>query len=109
MLPRPPQPLRQRHPPHPAGGTILIEAQAAPGAAILSIQDECGGIPDADLPRVFDIAFRGDEARRRDERGGGLGLAISRGLIEAHAGTVTVANTAGGCRFTVRLPAEARR
>ncbi|MEU6248821.1 HAMP domain-containing sensor histidine kinase [Glycomyces sp. NPDC047010] len=93
----------------PAGGTVLIEAQAAPGAAVLSIQDECGGIPEADLPRVFDIAFRGDEARRRDERGGGLGLAISRGLIEAHAGTVTVANTAGGCRFTVRLPAGDRR
>jgi len=93
----------------PAGGTILIEAAAAPGAAVLSIQDQCGGIPDADLPRVFDIAFRGDEARRRDERGGGLGLAISRGLIEAHAGTVTVANTAGGCRFTISLPAGARR
>ncbi|GAA1659505.1 HAMP domain-containing sensor histidine kinase [Glycomyces endophyticus] len=91
-----------------AGGTVLVEAAAEPGAAVLSIQDGCGGIPDADLPRVFDIAFRGDEARHRDARGGGLGLAITRGLIEAHAGTVTVANTAGGCRFTVRLPAGVR-
>ncbi|MFG3340788.1 sensor histidine kinase [Glycomyces sp. NPDC048151] len=93
----------------PAGGTVLVEAATGEGEAILSIQDECGGIPEADLPRVFDIAFRGDEARRRDERGGGLGLAISRGLIEAHAGEVTVANTAHGCRFTVRLPAGDRR
>jgi len=93
----------------PPGGTIAFEAATAEGTAVLHIQDECGGIPPADLPRVFDIAFRGDEARQRDERGGGLGLAISRGLIEAHAGTVTVANTGRGCRFTVRLPVGGRR
>ncbi|GAA2263013.1 HAMP domain-containing sensor histidine kinase [Glycomyces scopariae] len=93
----------------PAGGTVRIEAAADAGAAVLHIDDECGGIPAADLPRVFDIAYRGDRARARDDRGGGLGLAISRGLIEAHAGTVTVANTSTGCRFTVRLPAAARR
>lgn len=93
----------------PAGGTVVIAAAAEPGAAVLHIEDECGGIPDHDLPRVFDIAFRGDEARRRDDRGGGLGLAISRGLIEAHAGSVTAANTERGCRFTVRLPAAGPR
>jgi signal transduction histidine kinase len=93
----------------PAGGTVRVEAAPARDAAVLHITDGCGGIPEADLPRVFDIAFRGDGARRRDERGGGLGLAISRGLIEAHGGTVTVANTEGGCRFTVRLPAGGGR
>ncbi len=93
----------------PAGGTVVIEAAAVEDAAVLHIEDQCGGIPEPDLPRVFDIAFRGDEARRRDDRGGGLGLAISRGLIEAHAGSVTVANTESGCRFTVRLPAGGRR
>ncbi|WP_051393180.1 sensor histidine kinase [Glycomyces arizonensis] len=89
----------------PPGGTVLIEADGADGAALVHITDECGGIPEPDLPRVFDIAFRGDEARQRDERGGGLGLAITRGLIEAHGGTVAVANAGRGCRFTVRLPA----
>ncbi|SDD82752.1 His Kinase A (phospho-acceptor) domain-containing protein [Glycomyces harbinensis] len=93
----------------PAGGTVAVRAGAADGAAVLHIEDQCGGIPEADLPRVFDIAFRGDEARQRDDRGGGLGLAISRGLIEAHAGSLAVANAAGGCRFTVRLPAAGRR
>jgi signal transduction histidine kinase len=93
----------------PAGGTVLIESADAAGDAVLRIEDQCGGIPAADLPRVFDIAFRGDEARQRDDRGGGLGLAISRGLIEAHRGTVTVANTDAGCRFTVRLPAGGAR
>jgi signal transduction histidine kinase len=93
----------------PVGGTVVVAAEAAAGVAVLHVEDECGGIPEADLPRVFDIAFRGDEARGRDDRGGGLGLAISRGLVEAHAGSVTAANTAAGCRFTVRLPAGERR
>lgn len=88
----------------PPGGAVRIEAESGGGAVRLHIADECGGIPEADLPRVFDIAFRGDEARQRDERGGGLGLAIARGLIEAHGGGVSVANAGRGCRFTVSLP-----
>ncbi|THV29677.1 HAMP domain-containing histidine kinase [Glycomyces paridis] len=93
----------------PAGGTVLVRAAAEGGDAIVHIEDECGGIPEADLPRVFDVAFRGDQARGRDDRGGGLGLAISRGLIEAHGGSVTVVNAGTGCRFTVRLPAGGGR
>lgn len=92
----------------PPGGTVTVEAAAAADGAVLHVTDECGGIPAADLPRVFDIAFRGDQARARDDRGGGLGLAISRGLIEAHGGAVTVANTDRGCRFTVTLPSGSR-
>lgn len=93
----------------PPGGAVRIEAEGGDGAALLHIADECGGIPQADLPRVFDIAFRGDEARQRDDRGGGLGLAIARGLVEAHGGTVSVANAERGCRFTVRLPSGGDR
>jgi signal transduction histidine kinase len=68
------------------------------------VADECGGIPESDIDREFDVAFRGDAARNRDERGGGLGLAIARGLVEAHHGSIDVVNLDGGCRFTVRLP-----
>ncbi|WP_205323593.1 sensor histidine kinase KdpD [Glycomyces sp. YM15] len=93
----------------PPGGTVLVEATGTDEAALVHISDQCGGIPEHDLPRVFDIAFRGDEARRRDDRGGGLGLAITRGLIEAHGGIVTVENGGHGCRFTVRIPTGARR
>ncbi|GAB3232143.1 HAMP domain-containing sensor histidine kinase [Glycomyces halotolerans] len=93
----------------PAGGTVAVATAAEAEAAVVHVADQCGGIPDADLPRVFDIAFRGDEARRRDERGGGLGLAITRGLIEAHDGTVWAANNGDGCRFTVRIPAGGSR
>jgi signal transduction histidine kinase len=88
----------------PPGGRIVVESASTEHHATLSVLDECGGIPASDLDRVFDVAFRGDIARNRDERGGGLGLAIARGLVEAHDGSIEVANLDGGCRFTVRLP-----
>jgi signal transduction histidine kinase len=53
---------------------------------------------------VFEVAFRGDAARTRDRSGGGLGLAIAKGLLEAHAGSIQVSNRADGCRFVVTLP-----
>jgi signal transduction histidine kinase len=89
-----------------AGGTILLGAVVdASGQNVeLEVSDQCGGIPAADLPRVFDVAFRGDIARTRDRSGGGLGLAIAKGLLEAHAGSIHVANQADGCRFVVTLP-----
>ena len=75
---------------------------------LLSVTDGCGGIPAADLPHVFDVAWRGTAARTpaRDGRdaGAGLGLAIVRGIVEAHHGTVAVRNVDGGCTFEVRLP-----
>lgn len=71
------------------------------------VRDECGGIPAEHLDRVFDVGFRGESARtpnRLNQAGAGLGLAITRGIVEAHDGTVEVQNTPGGCSFRVRLP-----
>ena len=87
----------------PADGTVRVAAGTDGGGAWLAVQDACGGIPDADLPRVFDVAFRGEAARSRDG-GAGLGLAIARGLVEAHRGAIEVQNAGPGCRFVVRLP-----
>ena len=88
----------------PSDGSVVLEAGLEDGRAFVSIADDGGGIPERDLERVFDVAFRVDPARHGD--GAGLGLAIARGLVEAHRGDVTVRNENGGCRFTVRLPLE---
>ncbi|WP_127506227.1 sensor histidine kinase [Actinoplanes solisilvae] len=91
----------------PPDGTVHIEAGHDDQDCWLAVTDTCGGIPDADLPRVFDVAFRGERARTptpAGTSGGGLGLAIVRGLVEAHGGQVGVGNTGTGCRFLVRLP-----
>ncbi|MGQ0826314.1 MAG: sensor histidine kinase [Actinomycetota bacterium] len=86
----------------PADGTVVVEAGTARDGAFVSVLDSGGGIRSEDLPRVFDVAFRGDPARRGD--GAGLGLAIARSLVEAHNGAITVANDNGGARFTIVLP-----
>jgi len=90
----------------PADGTVHIEAGRDHDDVWLTVSDSCGGIPEADLPQVFDVAFRGSRARTpSDAAGGGLGLAIVRGLVEAHGGRVNAGNVDGGCKFEVRLPA----
>jgi signal transduction histidine kinase len=92
----------------PPGGVIVVRAFVDDdGTGHVTVEDECGGIPEPDLDRVFDLAFRGDGARGRDG-GGGLGLTIAKGLVEAHHGSLVVDNVASGCRFTVSLPDESR-
>ena len=88
----------------PRGGRLLVAAEepGGDGGVVVRVLDGCGGIAAADLPRVFDRLWRGDPAR--SSRGAGLGLAIARGFVEAHGGTITVANVPGGCQFTVKLP-----
>jgi signal transduction histidine kinase len=95
----------------PADGQVAIRTAMVDGAAAVTVTDACGGIPEADLGRVFDAGYRGDQARTPGPTGGGFGLAIARGLVKAHHGQITVGNIGGGCRFEVRLPtstAEAR-
>jgi len=89
----------------PLDGTIEVLGEIQAGLACVSVADECGGIPPGDLPRVFDVAFRGESARTPDPSGGaGLGLSIARGIVEAHSGQISVRNTGPGCQFVIRLP-----
>jgi signal transduction histidine kinase len=89
----------------PENGQVLVGATAEPGGALITVADGCGGIPEADLASVFDLAWRGTKARTPGADGGaGLGLAIVRGIVEAHQGQVSVVNADGGCRFEIRLP-----
>ncbi|NLU73220.1 HAMP domain-containing histidine kinase [Streptomyces sp. HNM0575] len=88
----------------PADGTVAVGARLQEDAVVLSVTDGCGGIPADDLPRVFDTGWRGTDART-PPGGAGLGLAIVRGIVEAHKGRAAVRNVPGGCRFEVTLPA----
>jgi signal transduction histidine kinase len=94
----------------PADGAVAVEVSRAGDMVSLSVTDQCGGIASDDLDRVFDVAWRGEQARTPHARvdhagtGAGLGLAIVRGIVEAHRGSVAVANTDSGCEFVVRLP-----
>jgi signal transduction histidine kinase len=88
----------------PADGTVAVAARQEEDAVVLSVTDGCGGIPADDLPRVFDTGWRGTDART-PPAGAGLGLAIVRGIVEAHKGRAAVRNVPGGCRFEVTLPA----
>lgn len=87
----------------PADGTVTVDAGTQHDSAYVTIADNGGGIAPADLPYIFDAAFRGDHARTPGD-GAGLGLAIARGLVEAHRGQISVCNDNGGARFTVKLP-----
>jgi signal transduction histidine kinase len=82
-----------------------ISLRIDPGAewARVSICDQGPGIAPADLPRIFDAFFVGDESRTG--AGAGLGLAIARRIVEAHGGSIEAATpTGGGAEFTITLP-----
>ena len=92
-----------RHTPPEGGVDVLAEVQS--GLACVTVSDACGGIPPDDLPRVFDVAFRGESARTPGpQEGAGLGLSIARGIVEAHSGQIAVRNAGPGCQFLIRLP-----
>jgi signal transduction histidine kinase len=93
----------------PAGGTVELALGADEDGAYARVDDTGVGIDEADLPRVFDVAYRGSNGRvpRSDSSlpsGSGLGLAIAAGLVKAHQGTLTASNLGTGARFEVRLP-----
>ncbi len=94
----------------PPGSTITVNTLRGSGDdVLLTVEDAGGGIPDDDLSKVFQAGWRATASRTPESEwgrssGAGLGLAIVRGIVEAHSGDITVQNVAGGCRFDVRLP-----
>jgi signal transduction histidine kinase len=91
------------------GGTVRLVVDRDDDERVrLAVTDGCGGIPDDDLDRVFDIGWRGDQQRTpangASSSGGGLGLAIARGVVESHDGNIAVTNVPGGCAFEIELP-----
>jgi signal transduction histidine kinase len=89
----------------PAGGSIVVRLTAAPGEARMDVADTGIGIPEKDVPFVFERFFRSDRARRAYSGGSGLGLSIARWIVEAHKGKIAVRSAPGqGSTFTVSLP-----
>lgn len=90
----------------PSGGRVLIEAGADGLETTLTVSDSGPGIPQADIPRIFDRFYRSGDPDRVAS-GSGLGLAIVRRIVEAHGGSVEVTSESGrGSTFIVRLPSH---
>jgi signal transduction histidine kinase len=85
----------------PADGSVTVRARNAGGGVEVEVADEGGGIPPADGERVFEAFYRGDESRSED--GAGLGLAISRAIVEAHGGRIWLDGASPGTRIRFTL------
>lgn len=92
-----------------AGGRICVvvgvEDTGPERTAYVQVQDSCGGLPEPDLPRVFEPGWRGSAPRTPGSvAGAGVGMTIARAVAEDHGGSVDLVNHGPGCRVTVRLP-----
>jgi signal transduction histidine kinase len=92
----------------PENSSVTVRVQTNPGYAIISVRDQGPGIPESQLPELFERFYRGDLKHLNGEGGTGLGLAISRQLALAHGGDLIAENhPAGGALFSLRLPISA--
>jgi signal transduction histidine kinase len=91
----------------PEGGAIGILVYETKGCGIVKVKDTGIGIPENELPLIFERFYRTDKSRNRKSGGAGIGLAIVRSIVAAHNGTVTAESIKeqGSC-FTVSIPKE---
>lgn len=89
----------------PAQGEVRVEARRTNSGVEVTVSDTGEGIRAEDLPHIFEGFYRGEKSRSRATGGAGLGLAISRGIVQAHGGSLQVESEAGrGSRFTFSIP-----
>jgi len=89
----------------PSHAQVTVALEQGETDSIISISDSGIGIKKDDIDNIFDRFYRADRAEVRDETGTGLGLAIVKGILEAHAGSISVESVIGeGSTFRVRLP-----
>lgn len=87
------------------GGRIWIRVEGRADTAILSVEDQGIGIPEEDLPLIFERFYRTDRSRNRKTGGAGIGLTIAKAIVQAHGGSITAESREGcGSRFEVALP-----
>jgi signal transduction histidine kinase len=85
------------------GGAVRLAATASGETVEIQVEDEGPGIPEADLPHVFERHFRSGEVR---VPGSGLGLTIVKSFVELCGGSVSVDSSPSGTLFRIRLPAD---
>ncbi|MCL6587754.1 MAG: cell wall metabolism sensor histidine kinase WalK, partial [Anoxybacillus sp.] len=86
-------------------GSVKVMVERNGDSVVIHVQDSGSGIPEDDLPFVFERFYKADKARTRGRSGTGLGLAIAKNIVEAHKGTITVHSKLGeGTTFTFTLP-----
>ena len=91
----------------PANSKILLSIVANDANVTLKVADSGPGVPEAELPYIFDRFWRGEKSRARVSGGAGLGLAICKQLVEAQGGTISARNREqGGLEVTIHLPAS---
>jgi CheY-like chemotaxis protein/two-component sensor histidine kinase len=90
----------------PRGGAIALEAAREGAVAVVRVRDDGAGIAPERLPTIFEMFTRGDGAQARAPKGLGIGLALARGLVEMHGGTIDARSEGPGrgSEFTVRVP-----
>jgi len=90
----------------PSGGTVTASVDSTDGRVVFTVADTGEGMSAEELPHVFERFYRGDYARDRASRGSGIGLTISKAIIDAHGGTLTAASPGLGLgsTFVVTLP-----
>lgn len=87
------------------GGRIILSAVESPGCTKVVVEDSGIGIPEKDLPRIFERFYRVDKARSRELGGTGLGLSIVKHIVDLHEGSVGVESTDGaGSAFWFSVP-----
>lgn len=94
----------------PAGGMVRVSGERDQGGISIRVSDTGKGIPEAELPRVFDRFYQGERSRGNDRQpSSGLGLAIAQEIVQAHGGHISVDSTLGeGSEFEIRLPFPGR-
>lgn len=93
----------------PSGGVVHVGASVTSDGVRVEVRDTGSGIQSKDLPRVFERFYRGEEDLRRESHGAGLGLAIAKGIVEAHGGEIGIDSAVGeGTRVWFTLPQASR-
>ncbi|MGG1675097.1 ATP-binding protein [Neobacillus sp. NRS-1170] len=89
----------------PKGGSVRLNVTSEDNGIRIEVQDSGSGIPEEDLPFVFERFYKADKARTRGRAGTGLGLAIAKNIIDAHRGHISVQSKLGqGTTFSFLLP-----